>query len=136
MAKDLPTDLELLNEIYCANLRAFTEFTDENRIRSTKIWVPIEIETLAKHFRTDPDMIFGRLYYHLNGKYRIAFKENESLEFFQLRVGKDRHCVNFPYLASILADLREDHRRFAVATGIALLSLVISLASIGMVLFI
>ena len=136
MSNDLPTDLELLNEIYRANLGAFTEFTDDNRTRSTKIWVPIEIESLAKRFQTDPDMIFGRLYYHLNGKYRIAFKENESLEFFQIRIGKDRHCVNFPYLASVLADLREENRRFVIATGIAALSLVISLVSIGLVLFI
>jgi hypothetical protein len=129
MARDLPTDLRLLDAIYRSHVAAFSEFSEENKTRGTKIWMPIDIEALAKRFGTDPDMIFGRLYYHLNGKHRQPMKD-ETLEFFQLRVGPDRHCVNFPFLASVLADLREERRRFVVATRIAALSLVISLASI------
>ncbi|MGD2132722.1 MAG: hypothetical protein PVI23_08010 [Maricaulaceae bacterium] len=125
----LPTDLKLLDAIYTKYYDDFCAFTDENKNRSTKIWVPIDIETLAKRFGTDPDMIFGRLYYHLRGKYRQPMGD-EVLEFFQMRIGGDRHCVNFPFLASVLADLREERRRFVVATRIAALSLVISLVSI------
>ena len=129
MTRQLPTDLKLLDEIYRRYVDAFSEFTEENKTRSTKIWVPIDIEALAKHFDTDPDMIFGRLYYHLKGKYRQPMKDGD-LEFFQMRIGGDRHCVNFPFLASVLADLREERRRFVVATRIAALSLAISLVSI------
>ena len=135
MARALPTDLDLLNAIYTSHYRAFADFSEENKTRSTKIWMPIDIEALAKRFGTDPDMIFGRLYYHLNGKYAQTMKGDERIDFFQMRVGQDRHCVNFPFLASVLADLKEDRRRFVVATRIAALSLVISLVSIAVALF-
>lgn len=131
MARRLPTDLELLDVIYRTNLEAFSAFSDDNKTRSTKIWMPIDIDAIAQHYDVDPDLIFGRLYYHLNGKFRQPMGENEVLEFFQMRVGGDRHCVNFPFLASVLADLREDRRRFVVATRIAALSLVISLVSLA-----
>jgi hypothetical protein len=136
MARDLPTDLKLLSEIYKTNLRAFSDYSENNQTRSAKIWMPIELEALAKQFQTDPDMIFGRLYYHLNAKFRMTLGENEHVDFFQPRIGRDRHCVNFPYLASVLADLREEHRRFMIATGIAILSLVISVVSIAIAIFI
>jgi hypothetical protein len=136
MSTDLPTDLKLLNEIYRTNLRAFSDYSEDNKTRSAKIWMPIELDALAKQFNTDPDMIFGRLYYHLNAKFRMTLGENEHVDFFQPRIGKDRYCVNFPYLASVLADLREEHRRFLIATGIAVLSLVISIASIGIAIFV
>jgi hypothetical protein len=135
MARALPTDLELLNAIYRANYRAFADYSEDNKTRSSKIWMPIDIEALGKRFGTDPDMIFGRLHYHLNGKYAQTLKGDERIEFFQMRIGQDRHCVNFPFLASVLADLREDQRRFVIASRIAALSLVISLVSISLALF-
>lgn len=129
MASRLPTDLRLLDAIYRTYYDDFVAFSDENKNRGTKIWVPIDIHVLAKRFDTDPDMIFGRLYYHLRGKYRQPMGD-QVLEFFQMRVGPDHHCVNFPFLASVLADLREEQHRFVVSTRIAALSLVISLISI------
>jgi len=130
VARAIPTDLRLLDAIYSRYHAEFSAFSDDNKTRGTKMWVPIDIDELAAKFSTDPDMIFGRLYYHLRGKYRQPTGD-EVLEFFQMRVGQDRHCINFPFLASVLADLREERRRFVVATRIAALSLVISLVSIG-----
>lgn len=132
MTHGLPTDEQLLDAIYTANVRDFSAFSEDKPSRSSKIWLPIDIDALAGRFGCDADLIFGRLYYHLNGKYRQSLGENEAIEFFQLRVGRDRHCVNFPFLASVLADLREDRRRYEVSTRIAALSLVLSLISIGL----
>jgi hypothetical protein len=130
MAGSLPTDRNLLGVIFREYYPPFAAFSEENKTRSSKIWVPIDIETLARRFRTDPDMIFGRLYYHLNGKYGQEI-DGGRLEFFQMRVGADKHCVNFPFLASVLADLEQESSRFAWATAIAALSLVVSIASIA-----
>lgn len=134
MPGNLPTDRDLLNAIFKDNYKAFAAFSDENQTRSTKIRVPIDINVLARRFRTDPDMIFGRLYYHLNGKYGQEF-DGGRIEFFQMRVGADKHCVNFPFLASVLADLKLESNRFAWATGIAALSLVVSIVSIAIAVF-
>ena len=132
----IPTDERLLAEIYRRYLADFSAYSDENKIRSTKIWMPIDIDALAKRFRCDADLIFGRLYYHLNGKYGSHTGDGDTVSFFAVRLGGDRHCVNFPLLASVLADLQNDKKRFVISTRLAALSLLISAASILIAVFV
>lgn len=134
MPRHIPTDEELLSVIYARYLKDFSDYSDENKTRSTKIWMPIDIESLSKHFRCDPDLIFGRLYYHMNQKYGSRSSDGEDIAFFHMRIGQDRHTVNFPLLASVLADLQDDRKRFVVSTRIAALSLLISAISIAIAL--
>ena len=47
-----------------------------------------------------------------------------------MRLGQDRHCVNFPLLTSVLSDLQDDKKRFIVSTRLAGLSLIVSSVSI------
>lgn len=130
MAAKLPTDRDLLHLIYQRYERTFRTYSEEDKTRSSKIWVPVDIDALAKRYRVDPDLIFGRLYYHMNGKYGFGQDETKRADLFAVRVGGDRNCVNFPFLSAVLADLEDDQRRFVFATGIAALSLVVSLGSI------
>lgn len=134
MAK-IPTDERLLAEIYKRYERAFGDFSDENKTRSTKIWVPIDIDVLAGRFRCDPDLVFGRLYYHMNAKYGSHTGDGDSVNVFSLRIGRDAHCVNFPLLVSVLADLQDDKKRFIVSTRMAALSLIVSAVSILIAIF-
>ncbi|MEM6665633.1 MAG: hypothetical protein AAF638_04455 [Pseudomonadota bacterium] len=134
MPRHIPTDEELLSEIYERYLKAFSDFSEENKTRATKIWMPIDIEVLSKRFRCDPDLIFGRLYYHLNEKYGSKSSDGQEVNFFNMRLGQDRHVVNFPLLSSVLADLQDDRKRFIVSTRIAGLSLVVSAISIAIAL--
>ena len=126
----LPTDERLLREIYRRNLKAFSAYSDENRTRSSKIWMPIDIKALGRRFRCDEDLIFGRLYYHMNAKYGSHTGSGDQVNFFSIRVGADHHCVNFPLLASVLSDLQDERKRFIVSTRLAGLSLLVSAASI------
>jgi len=146
VAPKIPTDLEFLEEIFVTYYDRFADFKDSRNgpdaspdrkstsgsgnSRSSKIWVPIDIDALARKFSTDPDLIFGRLYYHLNEKYSHDASDGSKLDLFAIRIGADRHCINFPYLTSILAGLRDEQKKFRIATGIAGLSLIISLISI------
>lgn len=130
MAPKMPTDLVLLNEIYQNNYAKFADFSDAQKSRSSKIWVPIDIEDMARKFSLDADIVFGRLYYHLNDKYGHQNSDGSRSEFFAIRIGADHHCVNFPYLTSILAGLKDEQVKFLTATGIAGFSLVISILSI------
>ena len=126
----IPTDERMLAEIYRRYLRTFSDFSDENRTRTAKIWVPIDIEALARRFRSDPDLIFGRLYYHMNEKYGSSMGDGDRVNFFNMRLGQDRHCVNFPLLTSVLSALQDDKKRFIVSTRLAGLSLIVSSVSI------
>jgi hypothetical protein len=131
-----PTDYALLKEIYKRHRAEFPEYEKgaSNR-RSSKIFVPIDVVAIAKHFRVDEDSIFGRLYYHLEPKYG---QPEEKKVFFTPKAGSDQNCINFPMLEAVLAGLRQEWRRdlLAVATavvsfGIAIGSLVVSIVALA-----
>ena len=128
--KRLPTDLKILNAIYDRYYDTFADFTKDDNSRSVKIYVPIDIKELAKNLKVDGDIIFGRLYYHLEKKHGYRQDDGSLVSFFSMGVGGDRHCVNFPLLASVLADLRQENRKFRIATAIAILALIISIVSL------
>lgn len=129
MTTKMPTDLVLIETIYQQNYNNFANFSDTNKTRSSKIWLPLNIEDLANHFKLDADIIFGRLYYHLNEKYSHQKQDGTKSEFFAIRIGADHHCINFPYLSSILATLKDEQGKFMITTVIAGLSLIISITS-------
>ena len=131
MARPIPTDETLLDTIYRRYLNAFSEWSEDNKTRVAKIWVPIDIDALGKKFRCDPDLIFGRLYYHMNEKYGSKTGDGQEVNFFNMRLANDRHVVNFPLLTSVLADLQDNRKRFIISTRLAALSLVVSAISIG-----
>jgi len=131
MARPIPTDEDLLANIYKTYLKTFSDWSDENKTRAAKIWVPIDIDAMSKKYRCDPDLIFGRLYYHMNEKYGSSTGDGQDVNFFNMRLAKDRHVVNFPLLTSVLANLQDERKRFVVSTRLAALSLVVSAISIG-----
>lgn len=131
MARPIPTDEDLLANIYKTYLKVFSDWSDENKTRVAKIWVPIDIDAMSKKYRCDPDLIFGRLYYHMNEKYGSSTGDGQEVNFFNMRLANDRHVVNFPLLTSVLANLQDERKRFVISTRLAALSLVVSAISIG-----
>jgi hypothetical protein len=131
----IPTDLKILRVIYDRYYENFRAYSKKNGERSSKIYVPIDIGEIAKSLDVDADIVFGRLYYHLNEKFSYKHDDGSKVEFFALRVGDDPHCVNFPYLASILADLEGQNRKYLMTTILAGLSLLIAIISILISIF-
>ncbi len=131
----IPTDLKMLCAIYDRYYADFVAYSDENKTRSSKIYVPIDIEELAKSMSLDHDIVFGRLYYHLNEKFGYKKDDGSRVDFFAIRVGGDLHCINFPYLGSVLADLRDQNRKYLTATFIAILSLIIAILAVMISIF-
>ena len=117
--KHVPTDLEILDAIYNRYYDDFVSYDEDNKIRSNKIHVPIDIIAISRELGVDEDIVFGRLYYHLNEKFGYKQDNNVQVNFFNMQVGGDRHCIQFPMLASVLADLREENRKYRIATGMA-----------------
>lgn len=129
--KKLPTDLQILKAIYDMYYDDFIHYDEkENKTRSSKMYVPIDIEIISKKFKVDPDLIFGRLYYHLENKFGYTNDDESKVLFFTLRAGSDKHCVHFPYLASVLATMKSENRKFLIATVVAVVALILSLISI------
>jgi len=132
MGMKAPTDFELLNYIYERYYSTFSSYTKEEADRDSKIYVPIDCAEVARHFGVDKDIVFGRLYYHLEKKYGYKQSDGVNVPFFALRVGGDIKCINFPLLASVVAGLRQEYRKFWLATGISIGALVISAVSLGL----
>ena len=127
--KKLPTDLQILNFIYNKHYKQFIEFSKDNPTRSASIFVPIDIEMIANNFGVHVDIIFGRLYYHLEKKYGYQKPDGTKVSFFALKIGTDIHCINFPYMASVLANIRDEREKYLTTKVIAIISLVIALLS-------
>lgn len=126
-----PTDLQILEEIFRRYYSDFSAYSTESPNRATKIYVPINILELAEHFGIDGDIIFGRLYYHLESKYGSIQPDGARICFFILKAGEDKHAVQFPLLASVIADLREARKKHLIATWLSVAALIVSAISIG-----
>jgi hypothetical protein len=133
-----PTDFEILKEIYESHREEFSGYTEDDADgRSSKVMVPIDIPAIAERLGVDVDVIFGRLYYHLDPKYgEPAFQGQPRKVLFTPVAGKDENCVNFPLLEAVLAGLWQERRRDLWALGTAALSLGIALASLLISIFI
>lgn len=124
----LPSDLKILTEIYERYYEEFTKFSREEPTRECKVYVPIDIKTVAANLKTDEYLLFGRLYNHLNKKY----EGNEESPLFSMKVGKDRHAIHFPLLASVLAGLKEERNRINISMYFSIAALIISLFTLGL----
>ncbi|RYH22722.1 MAG: hypothetical protein EON54_25135 [Alcaligenaceae bacterium] len=130
----LPSDRRILECIFNRYKGEFESF-DLEKTRSAKIYVPVDCKAVAATLRTNPDIVFGRLYYHLEKRYGYVQADGSKVHFFALKVGGDAKCVNFPLLASVLAGLQEERTRHLVPQGIAIAALIVSIASIGVSLW-
>lgn len=128
-----PTDREILKRIHDRYICEFGGFNKNNpqSDRDSKIYVPIDCKAIAKELGVDPDIVFGRLYYHLDKKYGYTQEDGSKVHLFSLVAGKDRHAVNFPLLSAVLAELQQTWFRFTAPLVISSLALVISFISIA-----
>lgn len=125
-----PTDLAILEEIYRRYYPAFCAYSRDNPSRGNKVYVPIDIQSIADHFGIDGDIVHGRLYYYLDHKYGIHRQDGSKVPFFlfvENSTRETRHQVQFPILAAAIAELRDSRNQFLWATGLAGASFIIAL---------
>jgi hypothetical protein len=133
-----PTDFELLRAIYERHKSDY-----DARVASGglgRIFVPVDIPAVANDLDSEENMVFGRLYHHLeeiHGQSRTAENWVPRKTFFTPTIGSDENelvnAINFPLMEAVLAGLwlerRRDLRTFwtsIVSLGIAIASLVLS----------
>lgn len=126
----IPTDLEILNTIYRLYYPTFTGFHRGDGTRLSKIYVPIDCKKIAHILNVDVDIVFGRLYYHLENQYSYKQSDDSRVYFFALEVGPDAQCINFPLMTSVLAGLQHERKKFWIGTTLSILALMISAISL------
>jgi len=119
------TDRILLKTIYDLYYEEFCSYNNKSK-RSSKIYVPINCEEVAKNLKVDPDIVFGRLYHYLDKKFRHQDSDGTITHLFALKVGDDRHAVNFPLLSAVVADLEQSFVRFTIPLYLSIGAILIS----------
>lgn len=136
----LLTDLEILEAIYGRYYHEFASFSkDAADARNTKVYIPVDVDKIGEELTVDGDIIFGRLYYHCNKKYGYTNPDGSKVQFFALELTsdgkKEKHCIQFPLMASVLAELKYENRKYNVATNVSVISLLVSIIAIVVSLF-
>jgi len=122
--KNIPTDIEILEAIFEKYYPAFLELSPLETGERRSPFFPIDIRQIAEGFDVDPDIVFARLYYHLENKYKY-----DKVSLFQLQIGGKQNAVHLPYLSSILADLRVEDKRHRWSLILSLISVVVAALS-------
>ena len=120
----IPTDLEIMEELYERYFESFRKYATEDPDRIARIRVPINVQEVAEACGVEEDMIFGRIFYHFNKKYSYKDEKGNVTTFF-ITDKFEGLSVNFPIVASVLADLRTEKRKtdnflFISSTALAL----------------
>lgn len=121
-----PTDREILKVIHDHYYKTFVSFGISDESRASKIYVPIDCEYLANKLKVDPDIVFGRLYYHLDKKYGYQQPDGSKVHLFAMQIGRDRHAVHFPLLSAVLAEQNNNWFQFYAPLLISIFALTIS----------
>lgn len=130
MKKDIVTDREILRCIYDMYQQQYPGPELPGGKRKNDPYLPISVREVAAKLGTSPEMLFGRLYYHLDAKYRYKDSEGAETHLFAMKVGEQMHCVHFPYLSATLAEHEAKHRQFWWTLWISIAALILSAASI------
>lgn len=130
----LPTDLAILSKIYDLYYDDFVAFDEKNPTRTDKYIVPIDCEEVARELNADAELVFSRLYYRLNQEYGYSkiMPDGKKLlvKVFIREPGWRKHYVHFPFMTSVLADLKEKEEKFWIGKVVAFLALIGSLVSL------
>jgi len=129
MSKNV-TDRVILREIYKTYYSDFCSFDRDVPTRQTKIYVPIDCELIAKNLDLDPDIVFGRLYYHLDKKHGYKQDDGSFVHLFDIQIGSERHAVHFPLLSAVLAEQEQSYLRFTIPLSLSIIALAFSVAAI------
>ncbi|BBO66099.1 hypothetical protein DSCA_00290 [Desulfosarcina alkanivorans] len=122
----IPTDRKILKVIHGLYYKEFCSFDKDKHSRKTKIFVPIDCSAIARKLKVDDDIIFGRLYYHLDKKFRYKQDDGSNVHLFAVEVGGDKNAINFPLLSAVVADLQQSYFRYNLPLIISIVALAAS----------
>ena len=125
----IPTDYEILEDIYYRYYEEYRKYAKEEPDRIARIRVPVNVREVADACGVEEDMIFGRIFYHFNKKYSYKDEKGNITTFF-VADKFEGLSVNFPLVASILADMNDEKNQtdlLLYVSGAAVATSVISL---------
>jgi hypothetical protein len=92
--------------------------------------VPVDLQLVAQRLACDPHLLFGRLHFDMGTRLRWRDPKDANItlaSIFEAQAGPQRHVVNFPYLAAVLARLDAEARQTTWTRVLAIVAIVVSL---------
>ncbi len=123
----LPTDLQILEAVYGRYYHEFENFTIATPDRPTKAFIKVDLPAIATKLRVDVDIVFGRLYYHLQQKYGFRKEDGLLVPLFTRDLATPGDYVHFPLLSSVLATLRAEDLRQRRTWRLAIVAICVSI---------
>lgn len=134
--KKLPTDRQVLRTIFDEYEHLYPGNNFEDGVPGPNDpHIAIDILTIARKLGCQAELLHGILYFHMNEIYGYETRPNVFVKLFEKSVASKPHCVNFPYLASKLAALEEEHSRVQITRILSILALIISGVALGAKMF-
>ena len=110
---NLPTDREILSCIFDMYCSAYPGKPAGSERGENDPYMPIDIKALAARLGCNAELLFGRLYYHLDAKHRYKQDNGALVPLFYLDVKDKGHSVHFPFLAAIPAPgMNQEHSKY------------------------
>lgn len=132
---DIPTDLEIIEDIYFRYHDDFRKYAKKEPDRIARIRVPIEVEDVAEACGVEEDMIFGRIFYHFNKKYSYTDTQGEVTTFFTTEKFEGL-SVCFPLVASVLADKYAEKKQQETQLFISGIAIVLAIIALLVAIFV
>ena len=95
-------------------------------------WLPIDVAAVARKLGCSHELLGGRLLHDLSHRFRYREEfgtKRVHTPLFEKNVGSLRDCVNFPYVAAMLAGMDAEYKRNSLTWLLSVVAIVISLAS-------
>ncbi len=129
--KRLPTDRQILKCIFEMYESEYPGIPVGSTRGENDPHLPIDVRAVAKRLGCNAELLFGRLYYHLDHRYRYKQDSGSLVPLFSLQAGTKRHTINFPYLVAVLAEHQQEYRNRLWSLGISIVAIVLSVASLA-----
>lgn len=132
----LPTDREILKCIYEMYKSEYPKYIEGELIGKNDPYVPIDIWKIADKLNAQPELVFGRIYYHLNRKYSYRDDKDATVNLYILEFRDTNNypiikkSIHFPLLASILSGMNDEHSKYYYPFLISIGALIVSFAAL------
>lgn len=131
----LPTDRAILSCIYDMYRNSYPGKPAGSERGENDPYMQVNLKEVAVRLGCNPELLFGRLYYHLDQKHRYKQDNGALVSLFLLNFRQKGHSVNFPFLAAIVAGMNQEHRKTFWSLAFSFFALVISVSSLITAIF-
>lgn len=120
------TDLQLLETIQSEYADAYLERIKNkpDNPNNSMVYLAIDLDKIAKKLGLpNGELVFQRLYRHLEKKYGYKNPDGTQCAFFTPVAGQEKNCVSFAQLCAIVASLKVEQKDLRITRWIAIAGL-------------